>query len=237
MTKQRPVAVVTGGNRGLGLQTCRELAQRGYAVVLTARDAERGQDAASALRDEGLDVSSAVLDVTSPADAASLAARLEGEFGQVDVLVNNAGVFLEATADGSAPGLEVEPRLVCETFETNTIGPLRVAQAIAPLIPSGGRIVNVSSGMGQLSDMQGAYAGYRLSKAALNALTRVLAAELSERGVLVNAVCPGWVKTDMGGANATRTLEQGAFGIVAMATLPPDGPSGGFFRDAEPIPW
>ncbi len=237
MTNQRPVAVVTGGNRGLGLQTCRELGQRGYAVVLTARDAERGSEAAALLRAEGLDVSSAVLDVTRAEDAQGLAASLAERFGRVDVLVNNAGVFLESLGEGSAAAVDVDPELVRATFETNTIGPLRVSQALAPLLNDGGRIVNVSSGMGQLSDMQGRYAGYRLSKAALNALTRVLAVELADRGVKVNAVCPGWVQTDMGGPDATRTLEQGAFGIVVMATLPSDGPSGGFFRDGEPISW
>ncbi len=237
MKKQRPVAVVTGGNRGLGLQTCRELAQRGYAVVLTSRDAERGMEAASQLRDEGLDVSSVVLDVTSPADAAGLAGWLEQQYGRLDVLVNNAGVFLETAQEGSDAALEVRPELVLSTFATNTLGPLRVCQALVPLMGAGGTIVNVSSGMGQLDDMQGRYAGYRLSKAALNALTRVLAVELADRGVKVNAVCPGWVRTDMGGPKAARSLEQGAFGIVAAATLPPDGPSGCFFRDGEPIPW
>ena len=123
------------------------------------------------------------------------------------------------------------------TFETNTLGPLMVSQALIPLMQGSGRVVNVSSGMGQLAEMNGGYPGYRLSKAALNALTRILADELEDTSVKVNSVCPGWVKTDMGGPDAPRTPEQGVQTIVWLATLPDDGPTGGFFRDKQPIPW
>ena len=130
-----------------------------------------------------------------------------------------------------------DPAIVRRTFETNTLGPLMVSQALIPLMQGSGRVVNVSSGMGQLAEMNGGYPGYRLSKAALNALTRILADELKGTGVKVNSVCPGWVRTDMGGADAPRTPKQGAETIVWLATLPDDGPTGGFFRDKQPIPW
>lgn len=238
MPSTAPVALVTGANRGLGIEVCRGLAQRGFHVILTARDGEKAREAAEFLRAEGLELESAVLDVTSERDTARLVAWVEHLHGRLDVLVNNAGISLERERDGSVAALAVEPDLVALTFEVNALGPLRVTQAFAPLLrASRGAVVNVSSGLGQLAEMGGGRAGYRLSKAALNALTRVLAAELAEDGVRVNAVCPGWVRTDMGGPGAPRSLEEGAAGILWAATLPPDGPTGGFFRDREPLPW
>ena len=230
------VAVVTGGNRGLGLEACRQLARAGARVVLASRDPEKGETAAAALRGEGLDVTPHPLDVTDATSIERLARFVERQFGKLDILVNNAGVFEDSGARGTG-ALRSDPAIVRRTFETNTLGPLMVSQALVPLMQGSGRVVNVSSGMGQLAEMNGGYPGYRLSKAALNALTRILADELKGTGVKVNSVCPGWVRTDMGGADAPRTPKQGAETIVWLATLPDDGPTGGFFRDKQPIPW
>jgi NAD(P)-dependent dehydrogenase (short-subunit alcohol dehydrogenase family) len=170
----------------------------------------------------------------------ALARNLEQAYGRIDVLVNNAGIFPEGSDPAIAKNpsvLTVPPEMVLQAFEANTLGPYRLCQALVPLLKDGGRIVNVSSGMGELTDMQGQYPAYRMSKTALNALTRILSQELAGRGIKVNSVCPGWVRTEMGGANATRGIPEGIQGIVWAATLPDDGPSGGFFRDGKPLPW
>ena len=233
-------ALVTGANRGLGLETARQLARLGYRVLLAARDLGKAEAAARRLREEGLDVLPFELDVSSDASCTRLT-----EIGAVDALVNNAGVMLESDENPLAAGLlsqsalDVAPGLLRETLETNTLGAYRVIQALAPGMRERGygRIVNVSSGLGQLNDMGGGYPAYRVSKTALNALTRIFAAELGGTGVLVNSVCPGWVKTDMGGAGARLSPEEGVRTIVWAATLPDDGPTGGFFRNLNPIPW
>jgi len=233
----RRVAVVTGANRGIGFEIARQLAkQPGIRVVLTARDEAKGSLAAKKLRDDGLEVDSLPLDVTSEDGVKRLAAGLEKKYGHCDVLVNNAGVMLDP---GGSRVLDSRLETWRETLDTNLIGPLLLIQTLAPIMTRNryGRIVNMSSGQGQLSDMGVGTPAYRVSKTALNALTRTLAAELKGSGVLVNAMCPGWVKTDMGGAGAPRTVEQGADTAVWLATLPDDGPSGGFFRDRKPIPW
>lgn len=234
----KPVAVVTGAYRGLGLETCRRLAAEGYAVVLTARVEEKGLAVASALQGEGLDVRSHPLDVTDEASIQALADFLSGTFGRLAVLVNNAGIFPDPkVGGGSSSVFDATLDTVRRGLETNALAPLRLCQVLVPLMQGEGRVVNVSSGMGQLSDMNGCCPGYRLSKTALNAVTRIFADELKGTGVKVNAVCPGWVRTDMGGSEATLSVEEGARGIVWAATLPQDGPSGGFFRHGEPIPW
>jgi NAD(P)-dependent dehydrogenase (short-subunit alcohol dehydrogenase family) len=233
-------ALVTGANRGLGLETARQLARLGYRVLLAARDLGKAEAAARRLREEGLDVLPFELDVSSDASCTRLA-----EIGAVDALVNNAGVMLESDENPLAAGLlsqsalDVAPGLLRETLETNTLGAYRVIQALAPGMRERGygRIVNVSSGLGQLNDMGGGYPAYRVSKTALNALTRIFAAELGGTGVHVNSVCPGWVKTDMGGPGARLSPEEGVRTIVWAATLPDDGPTGGFFRNLNPIPW
>jgi NAD(P)-dependent dehydrogenase (short-subunit alcohol dehydrogenase family) len=229
-------AIVTGGNRGIGFETCRQLAKHGMQVVLTSRDETKGQSAAEQLRSEGLAVTAHPLDVTNADSIAAIAPFLKREFGGVDVLVNNAGVFLDAS--GSSV-LTTPIETVRQTMETNLYSAFQLCQAIIPLMQAQnyGRIVNVASGAGQLAEMGTGYPAYRLSKTALNALTRVLAAELKDTNILVNSVCPGWVKTDMGGDEAPRTPEQGADTIVWLATLPDDGANGGFFRDRQPIPW
>jgi NAD(P)-dependent dehydrogenase (short-subunit alcohol dehydrogenase family) len=233
----RRVAVVTGANRGIGLEICRQLSRRGeIRVVLTSRDESKGRAALKVLRADGLHVDYRQLDVTGEGVAKVLADDLTESYGRCDVLVNNAGVMLDPRGTRVLDSKLVTYR---ETLETNFFGPLRLIQALLPLMKKGGygRIVNVSSGQGQLSDMGSGTPAYRISKTALNALTRTCAAELAGSGILINSMCPGWVKTDMGGASAPRTLSQGADTAVWLATLPKDGPSGGFFRDRKPISW
>jgi NAD(P)-dependent dehydrogenase (short-subunit alcohol dehydrogenase family) len=234
----KPVALVTGAYRGLGLETCRQLAGRGYTVILTARREQQGRAAADELRSEGLDVGFHQLDVTDEASTGRLADFIRDTFGRLDVLVNNAGIFPDPTPGSGREGIfNARAETIRRGLETNSLAPVRLCQALIPLMQGEGRVVNVSSGMGQLSEMNGCCPGYRLSKTALNAATRIFADELKDTKVKINSVCPGWVRTDMGGPDAPRSVEDGAGGIVWAATLPDDGPSGGFFRDGEAIDW
>ncbi|MGH8311875.1 MAG: SDR family oxidoreductase [Gammaproteobacteria bacterium] len=234
------IAVVTGANRGLGLETARQLASRGFHVILTARNPQAGAEALKRLQAEKLPVELRKLDVNSTEDALALARYIKETHGRVDVLVNNAGILPESsrhTGAKSADPLKVSPLTVMEIFNTNTLGAVRLLQALAPLMPEGARIVNVSSGMGALNDSGGGYLGYRISKAALNMVTRVFAAALAPRGILVNSVCPGWVRTKMGGANASRSIEKGVETIVWLASAPEATESGFFWHDKKKIAW
>lgn len=224
------IAVVTGGNRGIGFEVCRQLAGRGLRVILTARDDEKARRAA----EEIPGATPFTLDVTDPEGPGKLSAFLE-ETGGVDVLVNNAGVFL----DRNHGGVDIPMEVVQETLAVNVIGPWQLSQAVIPFMKRRGygRIVNVSSGLGAMSEMAGGYPSYRVSKLAVNGLTRILAAELKGTNILVNTVCPGWVQTAMGGPNAPVPVEKGADTIVWLATLPEGGPSGHFFRERRQIPW
>ena len=228
------VALVTGANRGLGLEVCRQLGRRGYAVVLGSRDEQKGRAAAEPLRRAGMEVHVQRLDVADGRSVREAAAAVEHAIGRLDVLVNNAGILYDTWQRAAGADLHV----VREAFETNMLGPWRATQAFLALLRKSkhGRIVNVSSGAGQLASLDGGTPAYALSKAAVNALTLMLAAELKPSRILVNAVCPGWVATDMGGTGG-RPVEDGAAGIVWAATLPDDGPTGGLFRDGKPIPW
>jgi NAD(P)-dependent dehydrogenase (short-subunit alcohol dehydrogenase family) len=231
MAAEAPIAVVSGANRGLGLEVSRQLARLGFGVVMGVRDLAKGEAAARSL--EGA-LHPMLLDVSDPASSARLGVEVRARFGRCDVLVNNAGVHYDTRNRASSP----DWRVVREAFETNLFGAWRLAEALLPLMREGsrGRIVNVSSEAGSLASMSAGTPAYSTSKAALNALTRVFAAELAGTGILVNAVCPGWVATDMGGAGGAP-VEEGARGIVWAATLPDDGPTGGFFRDGQPLAW
>jgi len=228
------IALVTGGNRGIGLEICRQLASRGATVILTARDPDAGKAALEKLGLLNGTVQFHRLNVTESSELAPLKKFVENTYGQLDVLINNAGI----ASDDDGSGVEVKLDTVRKTLETNTLAPLHLAQTLLPLLKRSGRarIVNISSGMGQLSDMEGGYAAYRISKAALNAVTGILAAEL--RGsVAVNSMCPGWVRTDMGGANAERDVSQGADTAVWLALDAPQDLTGKFLRDRKVIPW
>ena len=232
------VALVTGANRGIGLEVCRQLAQRGLRVVLTARDGGKARKAAAALRAAAAvadSVVAEVLDVTDQDSIRALARALGARKTHVDVVVNNAAVLV-----GESQGVLQTPiDDVRATFDTNVFGAIAVCQTFVPgMIERGyGRVVNVSSEAGQLASM-GTYApAYSMSKTALNAFTRQLAAATKGAGILVNSACPGWVRTDMGGPSAPRSVEQGADTIVWLATLAAKGPTGGFFQDRAPIEW
>lgn len=226
------IAVVTGGNRGIGFEICRQLASRGLRVVLTARKEDKARQAAAEL-DE--DIIPFRLDVTDPEGPGRLAAFLEKDLGGVHVLVNNAGVFV----DRNQGSLEIPMSVVRETLEINLLGAWALSQAMIPLMRRRGygRIVNLSSGLGAMSEMSGGYPAYRTSKLALNGLTRILADELRGTNILVNTMCPGWVQTEMGGPGAPRPVQEGADTAVWLATLPDGGPSGKFFRDRREVPW
>jgi NAD(P)-dependent dehydrogenase (short-subunit alcohol dehydrogenase family) len=227
------IALVSGGNRGIGREVAHQLAALDYGVVIGSRDLAKGEEVA---RDLGENVSARQLDVTDEESIVRCVASIADDPGRLDVLVNNAGV----TGGGwSTSALDVDLDDVRKTLETNLFGAWRLTEEALPLMRKNGygRIVNISSGMGQLSDMGGHSPAYRVSKTGLNVLTRMLTAELADENILVNSVCPGWVRTDMGTQAARRSVEEGADTPVWLATLPDDGPRGGFFRDREPIPW
>ena len=230
------VALVTGGNRGIGLEICRGLAELGLAVAVGSRDPEAGGGVAAELTAAGRNAIAVPLDVTDADSSAGAVSQVDRAFGRLDVLVNNAGVYL----DENVSGLEVDIEIVRRTWETNLVGALRLCQAVVPGMRARryGRIVNVSSGYGASAEMdEPGVLAYKLSKLALNGMSRILAAELRGTGILVNAMCPGWVRTRMGGASARKTPKQGADTALYLATLPPDGPTGGFFRNRRPVPW
>ena len=229
------VALITGANRGIGFEIARQLARLGIIAVIGSRDLAKGHQAAEGFKSEGLDAPVVQLDVDDPLSIAKGVAEANSFFGRIDILVNNAGIL----TDKAKLVLEIDPAEVEALFRSNTIGPLRMIQAVAPGMKERGygRIVNLSSKLAQLKDMAGGYPGYRISKTALNALTRVAAAEFGPGNIKVNAMSPGWVKTDMGGSDATRTVTEGADTAVWLATLPDDGPTGGFFDSRKAIAW
>ncbi|MFT3734652.1 MAG: SDR family NAD(P)-dependent oxidoreductase [Rhodocyclaceae bacterium] len=238
---QDRIAVVTGATRGMGLEASRQLLARGYYVVLTGRQRAPLQAARDSLgapeRCEAFE-----LDVTSAEQAHALAAHLRSLPGRLEVLINNAGAFFEPT-DQSAymqtSVFDMSPDVLRRSLDTNTFGALHVSQALIPLMQAQGygRVVNVSSGMGALSTMDRGWPAYRISKTALNAVTGLFAAELRGSNIKVNSVCPGWVRTEMGGAGAAKSVEEGVDTTIWLATLPDDGPSGGFYRDRAVAVW
>ncbi|WP_447006911.1 SDR family NAD(P)-dependent oxidoreductase [Saccharothrix isguenensis] len=251
------ITLVTGANKGIGREVAAQLAALGHTVVIGARSAELGEEAAADLRATGADVTSVVLDVTDPASAAAAADVVEARHGRLDALVNNAGVSRPPGGDRTSPAAQPDlagqrPRsadldAVRSIFETNFFGVITVTNALLPLLrrSAAPRVVNVSSSVGSLALMSdpvlGAAgpvsAGYVPSKTALNALTVQYAQDLRPDGILVNAVCPGYCATDLNNHSGHRTAAQGAVAVVRMATIPADGPTGTFTDDEGPVPW
>ncbi len=234
MAEQR-IALVTGGNRGIGLEICRQLGKLGIRVLLGSRDAAKGAAAAEELIAAKLPVEAIELDVAKDESIRACMDRIRNDIGRLDILVNNAGIMVE---EGDADP-EEEIQIIRDTMQTNVYGPLLLSRLAIPIMKSRryGRIVNLSSGMGSLAEMGAGYIAYRMSKAGINVVTRVLAAEAEGMGILVNSVDPGWVKTGMGGRDASRTVYKGAETPVWLATVPEGGPTGGFFRDRKAVAW
>ena len=239
------LAVVTGGNRGIGLEIARQLAGSGLRVVIGVRDVAKGQAAAEDLNREGTHpaVAVAVIDVANAASIPASVNSIEQLHGPISVLVNNAGILIDGPGGFDSSLFDMTDETMRLTWLTNVLGPAALVRAIVPgmIQRNFGRVVNVSSGAGQLSEMGSGFPAYRMSKTALNALTRVSAAEVSKNSgggnVKINAMCPGWVRTAMGGPDAPRTPAQGAVTASWLATLPDDGPTGGFYRDKSSIAW
>jgi NAD(P)-dependent dehydrogenase (short-subunit alcohol dehydrogenase family) len=230
------VALVTGANRGLGFETARQLLAKGYSVALAGRDAAALERAQRSLSEpERRRAMTVQMDVTSVKNIAAAERAVTAQMGPVNVLVNNAAILHAANDDV----LSIRADDYRRTFETNLFGVIEICRAFVPAMARAGwgRVVNVSSGAGQLATMSEYAPAYSISKAALNALTRILAHTYQADSVLVNAVDPGWVRTDMGGPSAPRSPQEGADTIVWLATLPDDGPTGGFFRDRQKIAW
>lgn len=239
----RRIALVTGANRGIGYEIARQLAQKENTVLIGARDAEMGAQARDKLTGEGLEAHFLPLDVTDQTTITAAAGKIRDRFSRLDILVNNAGIMI----DGQTGVLELSVSLFQNTLEANVFGPLLLSQAFIPLMREHGygRIVNISSTLGSLADIVNPDSGYievqspayRMSKTLLNGITVLLARELRGTNILVNSVCPGWVRTRMGGEQAPLTAAEAADTPVWLATLPDDGPTGGFFRERRPIPW
>jgi NAD(P)-dependent dehydrogenase (short-subunit alcohol dehydrogenase family) len=235
----KQVAFITGANKGIGLEVARQLGAKGYLVVIGSRDAERGVKAAETLSKEGLDVRSIKVDVESESDIAALPKYFEESFGRLDVLINNAGVMLDSQ--------DLTPENFRKTYEVNVIAPVFIIQALLPLLKQSpaGRIVNQSSILGSLTinSQPGTIStdwlapAYNSSKAALNLLTVVLSRQLAGTNIKVNAAHPGWVKTDLGGQGAPLETPEGAETAVWLATLPANGPTGGYFHKQDVLPW
>ena len=241
MAQRRPshassvrVALVTGANRGIGFEVCRQLAEEDFVVLLTARDKTKAQTAASKLANGG--VEALALDVANARSIEAAVGEVAERYRRLDVLINNAGINYDTWETAETANID---GTVVETIITNLLGPWRMCQAFLPLLrkSKAARVVNVSSESGSVTHMGAGPPAYQVTKAALNALTRTLAGELHQAHILINAVCPGWVATDMGGAGAPRSVKEGAAAIVWAATLPKNGPTGGFFRDGKPLPW
>jgi len=235
LKQNSPVAVVTGGNRGIGLEICKELSKVGCRVVLTSRDEEHGKQAAAKLGADKKNIVYHKLDVTDSKDIETLRDWILKMYGRVDMLINNAGVYL----DKGTSVFNVDEKIVKETLDVNFYGAFNICRALVPIMRQNGygRIVNISSGYGAMSEMAGYHAAYRISKAALNALTLIMADELRDGDIKVNAVCPGWVNTDMGGRMAPVSAENAAKDIVYVALMDEEGPTGSFFRHKKPIEW
>lgn len=233
------VALVSGANRGIGREISRQLARQGIMVAMGCRDLAKGKEAADDLRSEGLEPAVVALDVTQANSVNNAVGEVMKLFGRIDILVNNAAIMHDGASSSIKGVSDIPAQLVMQTFETNVVGPLLLTQAVLPHMRKQGygRIVNLSSGLGQLEEMGTGHTAYRISKTALNALTRNTAAELGQVNIKVNSMCPGWVRTDMGGPNALLPVEKGAETAIWLATLDEDGPTGGYFQKLKPIAW
>ena len=233
----QPVAVITGATRGIGFETACRLGDMGYELFITGTGSKGLFEAVEKMEARGLKAAGHPLDQGDRDSIDEFVSWLRMMTRGIDVLINNAGVWLEEHESLSSSVLDAEPETVERTFQVNTFGPWWLIRSLHDLVRDNGRIVNVSSQMASLTNMQENYFGYRASKASINVLSKLLAPELAHRGIMVNSVDPGWVRTDMGGSSADRSVEQGAASILWAATLEPGGPSGGFFRDGEPADW
>ncbi|NHM30234.1 SDR family NAD(P)-dependent oxidoreductase [Neobacillus terrae] len=235
MSQFRKIALITGGNKGIGFELSKQLAEKNFQVLLGSRDRDKGQKTVSSLQKQGYEVSFVELDVDNTESIQKAVECVQQTYGRLDVLINNAGVYL----DEGIKLIEEDPAILEKTMRTNLLGPYHLIRSFLPLMKKNnyGRIVNISSGYGQMDEMDYTGAGsYKLSKLALNGLTRIIASEVSGN-IKVNAVCPGWVRTDMGGPNAPRSAEESSRSILWLAELEEDGPSGGFFRNGQRISW
>ena len=228
------IALITGANKGIGYEIARQLGEKGYHVLVAARKADAGKQAVFSLQKGGASAEFVQIDVSDQASIQKAAKTMAAQFDHLDALVNNAAIM-----EDKSNVTEVTDDLLQRTLKTNTFGPLLMTQAFLPLLTKspGATVVNMSSGLGQLSDMADTYPAYSISKTSLNAVTRQFAAALRDKDVTVNSVCPGWVKTDMGGANAPRTVQQGADTVTWLATEAPRDLTGQFLRDRAVIPW
>lgn len=239
----KKIALVTGGNKGLGFEISRQLAKQGIQVILGARNAVKGQEAAEKLKQQGLDVYPLTLDVNDAGSIQSAVNAIKEQFGTLHILVNNAGIILDWTTSVFDVSLDT----LSQTLQTNLYGSFRLCQLCIPIMKEAGygRVVNMSSTTGSFADMSNPNSpydsvlgpSYRLSKTALNAVTSLFARELRGTNILINSTCPGWVQTDMGTESAPLTVEEGADTPVWLATLPDGGPSGGFFNSRKPVAW
>lgn len=234
----KKIALITGAYKGIGLEIGRQLGQQGVTILLSARSLDKAEKAASILKEENLDVIGIELDVTNSEHIAEVVQFIQDKYGKLDILVNNAGIYLDHLGNTTD--------VMRQSFETNVLGPHALTEALLPLLKSSpmGRIVNQSSILGSIHTIltdpflsQASAPGYTSSKAALNALTAQLSIRLKDTNVKVNATHPGWVKTDMGGKDAPMEINEGAETAVQLATLPEDGPTGGFFHRGEVLPW
>jgi NAD(P)-dependent dehydrogenase (short-subunit alcohol dehydrogenase family) len=229
------IALITGGNRGIGYELCKQLAERGIQILMAGRNVAKGTEAARTLARTGLDVSFVEMDIDDPNRIFAAMDFIREKYGRIDILVNNAAVYLDEGVLLS----EIEPTVLEKTMRTNFFGAYYVIRAVLPLMQKHnyGRIVNISSGYGEYSAMDHEGTGaYKLSKLALNGMTRLLAAELAGN-IKINAVCPGWVRTEMGGPYATRSAEEAAASMIWLTELDSDGPNGSFYRDGKSIKW